>query len=83
MRVLWLFGLTDSLLITGETLPELLSAQTRSTAADFLYAWSRFQCILGFLGWEVDPSGLQHPTRRRALTHPNCCPPRPLEQKLS
>ena len=30
------YWLTDSLLITGETLPESLSAQTRSTAADFL-----------------------------------------------
>ena len=30
------YWLTDSLLTTGETLPESLSAQTRSTAADFL-----------------------------------------------
>ena len=77
------YWLTDSLLITGETLPESLSAQTRNTAADFLCALSRFQCTLGFLGREVGPAPLQHPTRQRVLTHPNCCPPRRLEQRLS
>ena len=77
------YWLTDSLLITGETLPESLSAQTRNTAADFLCALSWFQCTLGFLGREVGPAPLQHPTRQRVLTHPNCCPPRRLEQRLS